>query len=329
MMVLVKRQSIHSKEQIHLFHENSCKMHVIITILATVLALTGMNCIIFVDSLSPPSSYFSHFYVPCFHHQNSCKRGNNSFGRNDNTHPEVIKTSTVSSFLSSSASNDNNLDIQVTEKNNEKKAYKIRDAKYGELGDVAKIIVDAFYDSNILLRPLYLLKELDRLQSNFAYPGDPNHFMYVAVSTSSNEIIAFVDIDGRRLPSSYLVEEENNPNPPRPYLSDLTVSTKWRRQGIASDLIKKCESISQNMWNSKYMYLRVESKNEAAINMYTKTLGYSRKPHLYFGVKDTTMLLYRDLTLPRSNEDDSSGKPENVASSGISSSSDPALDYVV
>ena len=151
----------------------------------------------------------------------------------------------------------------------------------------------AFYDTTPLLQNFHLLKELDRLQSNFPY-SDPNHYMYVAISKSDDQVVGFVDIDFRQ------TRQRNSP--PRPYLSDLAVHEKWRRKGIARTLIFKCEEKAMEL-EKPTLYLRVESKNEKALKMYF-SLGYDYQPSEIFGVIDTTMLLKRQLKIRYNHESD-------------------------
>jgi len=157
------------------------------------------------------------------------------------------------------------------------------------LGEATNMLVKAFYPPSPIMKFFHQLKELDRLQSNFPY-SDPNHSMYVAVSKKSKEVLGFVDIDFR--------ESKRRYTPPRPYLSDLVVGEKWRRKGIARDLILKCERKALEL-NKKSLFLRVETSNDKALNMYF-SLGYDFEPSKIFGVIDTTMLLKRNLQIPRS-----------------------------
>lgn len=182
---------------------------------------------------------------------------------------------------------ESNQEFQMDEEVNEKE-FCIRNAEYGDLGTVTSLIVKAFYPPSPFMKFFRQLKELDRLQSNFPY-NDPNHSMYVAVSKKTNEVLGFVDIDFRETKRRYA--------PPRPYLSDLVVGEKWRRRGIARDLILQCERKVLEL-KKKTLFLRVEIDNEKALKMYF-SLGYDFEPSKIFGVIDTTILLKRNLQIPR------------------------------
>jgi len=126
--------------------------------------------------------------------------------------------------------------------------------------------------------------ELDRVQNNFPY--DSSKHEYFVACCPEGKVIGFVDIDAR--PSA------RKDAPPRPYLSDLAVSSKWRRKGIASRLVERCEVKAHAMGKGK-MYLRVEGNNDAALRMYCENMAYEKRQHPVFGVKDTTILLRCDL----------------------------------
>jgi len=184
----------------------------------------------------------------------------------------------------------------------------IREATYQDLPDVSRILVEAFYPPHPLYNHYHLIKELARLQNNFSYDNS-KHLMLVAIKSTSCEdpsenngdgenfgdIIAFCDIDARP------PKNRDANTPPRPYFSDLAVGMKWRRQGIASSMIVASEVVVEK-WQENEMYLRVEASNEAALLMYAG-LGYEFVEHPYFGVKDTTMLLRRNLVLKNKDKE--------------------------
>merc|ERR1712224_1179800 len=58
-------------------------------------------------------------------------------------------------------------------------------------------------------------------------------------------------------------------------LSNLCVSTDARRTGIARKLCEQVEELAKNDWGFDALYLKVESENEAARNLYEKKLGYT------------------------------------------------------
>ncbi len=156
------------------------------------------------------------------------------------------------------------------------------------MGKVADILIESFYNPSPLVRQFLYLSELSRLQGNFPYSA-PDHSFFVACqkttdgpgSIQNDIIVGFVDVDAR--PGT------KESDAPRPYLSDLAVHPAYRRKGVAQSLVRECEE-EVKIWGKDELHLRVEKRNNGALNMYSK-LGYEALEHHYFGVKDTTILL--------------------------------------
>jgi GNAT superfamily N-acetyltransferase len=58
-----------------------------------------------------------------------------------------------------------------------------------------------------------------------------------------------------------------------PLMSNVAVSRKFRRRGIAEELVKQVELYARKQWGYQEMYLYVEERNRPAIRLYQK-LGY-------------------------------------------------------
>jgi RimJ/RimL family protein N-acetyltransferase len=58
-----------------------------------------------------------------------------------------------------------------------------------------------------------------------------------------------------------------------PLMSNLAISRKYRRKGLAEDLVKAAENIARREWGYDDCYLYVEKRNTPAIKLYQK-LGY-------------------------------------------------------
>lgn len=58
-----------------------------------------------------------------------------------------------------------------------------------------------------------------------------------------------------------------------PLMSNLAVGKKFRRRGIAEDLVKAAEDMARKQWGYNECYLYVEKRNTAAVKLYRK-LGY-------------------------------------------------------
>lgn len=60
-----------------------------------------------------------------------------------------------------------------------------------------------------------------------------------------------------------------------PLMSNVAVSKKYRRRGIAEILVKEVERVSRYEWGYNDLYLYVEERNKAGIRLYEK-LGYRK-----------------------------------------------------
>lgn len=61
-----------------------------------------------------------------------------------------------------------------------------------------------------------------------------------------------------------------------PLMSNLAVGKKFRRRGLAEDLVKATEQLARKEWGYDECYLFVEKKNTSAVKLYRK-LGYSQQ----------------------------------------------------
>ena len=146
--------------------------------------------------------------------------------------------------------------------------YFIREADFADLGAAARILTDGFYgDSNFITYNIERLNTFLSLESTFPQPGSivgAVHSMLVACRQTDGKVLGFAEIDGRP------TKKENEA--PRPYMCNLAVCPKWRRKGIAKELVWQCEQKALK-WGKTDMYLKVRKANDAATNMY-KDLGY-------------------------------------------------------
>ena len=201
--------------------------------------------------------------------------------------------------------------IQPTNKNNDQKKksaeeedyqYLVRDVRYQELSQVATIMVEGFYDTpkmNILSRKLTELAELNRLQTNYPYESKENqygiqHRMLVVeairrtTATTNNtekppprkQLVGFCDVDCRPCDIKF--------NLPRPYVSDVIIATRFRRQGLARQLVAEAEhfvthnpkydystsSKTTTTTDELFLWIRVQDDNIAAMELYQTQLGY-------------------------------------------------------
>ena len=81
--------------------------------------------------------------------------------------------------------------------------------------------------------------------------------------------------DARPVPVS--VTPTPTPTPlPVPMMGVLCVRHDYRRDGIASELIAKCEDIVFRVWKEKHVYVQVEPSNVAALALFENSNGFCR-----------------------------------------------------
>ena len=148
----------------------------------------------------------------------------------------------------------------------------IRDAVISDLGSVSTILTDGFFSdsTNIFTYQIEKLKTFLSLEACF--PRQPQIHKYLVACSSQQQnnkkekVIGFIEIDCR--PTS-------NPNLRRPYMCNLCVDSKWKRQGVATALIASCEKLAFrcDRLEASELWLKVRKGNNIAIGMYEK-LGY-------------------------------------------------------
>lgn len=100
--------------------------------------------------------------------------------------------------------------------------------------------------------------------------GEKHYICLVAFSGSGREeelLLGTVEMGVRSLAPSWMMESFEYA-----YLSNLAVSTKYRRQGIAEQLLSACDEIAIK-WGFNDLYLHVLDNNYPAKNLYQKA-GY-------------------------------------------------------
>ena len=102
-------------------------------------------------------------------------------------------------------------------------------------------------------------------------PDDPKvlqHAMITAEDVTTGTIVGFCEIAMLALPSSSQNEVESIASAPT--IANLASSTRHRRRGIASSLLKSAKELVQRQWSSDEIALYVDSANEGAISLYSK-----------------------------------------------------------
>ncbi|MBD2173279.1 GNAT family N-acetyltransferase [Nostoc sp. PCC 7120 = FACHB-418] len=147
----------------------------------------------------------------------------------------------------------------------------IRAATPADLTSIAQIIAESFHSQNGFWGwafPLLRLGIYEDFKHRLLSPT-PHHLCLVAVETTNNgvdRLVGTVEVGVRF--SDYWTQTGKS----FPYLSNLAVHPQYRRHGVASKLLVKCEQVSQE-WGFQNLYLHVLENNYQARQLYFK-LGY-------------------------------------------------------
>ncbi|KAG7341133.1 acyl-CoA N-acyltransferase [Nitzschia inconspicua] len=87
----------------------------------------------------------------------------------------------------------------------------------------------------------------------------------------NDELIGCAGIEVSSIP----VQPKGTQTVRAPLMSNVAVSTKYRRRGIGETLVAEAERIARYEWGYDDCYLYVEERNRAALKLYEK-LGYKR-----------------------------------------------------
>jgi ribosomal protein S18 acetylase RimI-like enzyme len=152
-----------------------------------------------------------------------------------------------------------------------KSQFQIRAAAPDDLAAVAQIIAESFHSQNGIWGwafPLLRLGIYEDLRHRLASPA-PNHVCLVAIDTTmgaANNLVGTVELSVR------FSDSWSQVNRSFPYLSNLAVCPKYRRHGVASGLLTRCEKVSRE-WGFQDLYLHVLENNHQARQLYYKQ-GY-------------------------------------------------------
>lgn len=147
----------------------------------------------------------------------------------------------------------------------------IRRATSEDINKVSELLTHSFHSFNTPMRWLYPLIKLgiaedlrDRIYS------DNLHYccLIAIIPASSNQpeqIVGTIEISLRK-PYGWGNQKKH------PYISNLAVKKEFRRQGIASQLLQKCEEIAHH-WGFENLLLHVLAENHGGRKVYINN-GY-------------------------------------------------------
>jgi ribosomal protein S18 acetylase RimI-like enzyme len=163
----------------------------------------------------------------------------------------------------------------------EQPEFFIRKSLPGDMGRASEILTDGFFKgkTNWITYQWERLETFLSLESTFPKPNTP-HVIFVACNTVSGRILGMIELDarknGRNKDSKYNSSKSTDIDSNGAYMCNVAVDDGHLRKGIATALIRQCESQVQQ-WHTESkgsmpcrLYLRVRSNNEAAIRMYSK-----------------------------------------------------------
>jgi ribosomal protein S18 acetylase RimI-like enzyme len=177
--------------------------------------------------------------------------------------------------------------------------FQIRVATPDDFTGIAHIIAESFHGHHGFWGwafPLVRLAIYEDLKHRLSSPP-PHHVCLVAIDTTnaaSHYLVGTVELSVR-WSDSWIKTGRNFP-----YLSNLAVHPQYRRHGIASRLLMKCEKFSHE-WGFNDLYLHVLENNHQAQQLYFK-LGYKLDKseshgNRFFLRRSQQILLHKHLSL--------------------------------
>ena len=112
-----------------------------------------------------------------------------------------------------------------------------------------------------MLQTIYDEKNVEGYEEGYLDHFFDNHEDWICVAEINGSIVAYLSIEVHREQENFI------------YLDDLSVSEKFRGNGIGTELIKTAERFAKEMGVS-IITLHVEKSNQSALKLY-KRLGYS------------------------------------------------------
>lgn len=142
----------------------------------------------------------------------------------------------------------------------------IRRATSEDINRVSELLTHSFHSFNTLMRWLYPLIKLGIAEDlrDRIYSHHTHYYCLIAIipasSTQPEQIVGTIEISLRN-PYGWGSKKKY------PYISNLAVKEDFRRQGIASQLLQKCEEIAQS-WGFENLLLHVLAENHAGQKVY-------------------------------------------------------------
>ena len=160
--------------------------------------------------------------------------------------------------------------------NEQQDFFFIRACHPADVGRAAEVLTEGFFKhkTNFITYQFERLGTYLSLEAGLPKPNTM-HEIFVACDSTSGKVLGLAEVDARKNGNGARGQEG-------PYMCNVAVDSTYKRKGIATALIRKCEeqvqiwsSVNINeMYLSRSLYLKVRNTNQAAVAMYDK-LGYS------------------------------------------------------
>ncbi|MGB3788413.1 MAG: GNAT family N-acetyltransferase [Phormidesmis sp.] len=153
--------------------------------------------------------------------------------------------------------------------------FRIRSAHQKDLSQIVAVLLSSFYPQAQATQWLYWLMRLgikEDIKTRLKTPAS-QYVCLVATtvdpeSAQSGRVVGTAEISQRPCEAWRLLP------PKRAYVSNLAISTAYRRQGVAHQLLQTSEKVAQR-WGFHRVYLHVMADNPAARALYTQA-GYQQ-----------------------------------------------------
>lgn len=147
------------------------------------------------------------------------------------------------------------------------------------LQDASDFFVDAFWTAKVGggARTLTNSQRRSLEQSQYAefnkrYGGGSRKSEMLVARNTRDEILGCAGVEVESIPQDRL---RGPIDTKAPLMSNLAVSRKCRRRGLAEQMVRAVEKYVQEEWDYDECYLYVEERNRAAVKLYQK-LGYKK-----------------------------------------------------
>jgi ribosomal protein S18 acetylase RimI-like enzyme len=145
----------------------------------------------------------------------------------------------------------------------------IRPAQTSDTSELAEIIVASFYDYSGILSWLYPLLQFtvgEDLRYRLRFNSSLYQCLVAIIIDEKAQSLRAGTVEISLKTSLWSAEAQY------PYISNLAVKNAYRRQGIAKELLAKCEQIARS-WGYDTIQLHVLSHNNMALELYLNS-GY-------------------------------------------------------